>query len=187
MRLGTLWVSTSALCAMLALNASAQGIPPKAEIKLDDSFILGVRATVDEEEIEMAQWATTHGSTKAVRDFAKSLLAGHTSAQNTAQVIAYNLRIPLKIPADTDHAITNREQQQAAMHKLKGVTFDRAFLTAVEVEHVREIEKVNGWYASMGPSDTVKAYLHNIMPTLVKHQEGAEKLLAASNKTVAVH
>jgi predicted outer membrane protein len=187
MRLGTLSVSTSALCAMLALNLSAQGVPAPAEVKLDDSFILGVRATVDEEEIEMAQWAATHGSTKPVRDFAKSLLAGHTSAQNTAQVIAYNLKISLKIPADTDHAITSREQQQAALHQLKGAKFDRAFLTAVEVEHAREIEKVNGWYASMGPSDTVKAYLHDIMPTLIKHQQGAEKLLEASNKTVAVH
>jgi predicted outer membrane protein len=187
MRLATLSASIGALCATLAFNLPAQGIPAPAEIKLDDSYILGVRATVDEEEIEMAQWATTHGSTKAVRDFAKSLLAGHISAQNTAQVLAYNLKIPLHIPADTDQAITRREEQQASLHRLSGAKFDRAFLTAVEVEHVREIEKVNGWYASMAASDTVKAYLHNIMPTLVKHQEGAERLLNASNKTVAVH
>jgi predicted outer membrane protein len=187
MRLGTLSASISSLCAAFALHASAQGIPAPAEIKLDDSYILGVRATVDQEEIEMARWATTHGSTKPVRDFAKSLLAGHASAQNTAEVLAYNLKIPLKIPADTDQAITDREAEQASIRRLSGAKFDRAFLTAVEVEHVREIEKVNSWYASMATSDTVKTYLHDIMPTLVKHQQAAEKLLTAANKTVAVH
>jgi hypothetical protein len=58
---------------------------------------------------------------------------------------------------------------------------------AIRDEHTAEIDKVNGWYADGATSDSVKAYLHDIMPTLVKHQQTAEHLLATPGRTVAVH
>ena len=174
------------LCATLAIGAPAQGIT-HAVVTLDDSFILGVRANVDQEEIETARWATTHASAKPVRDFAQSLLRGHSNAQNAAMVLAYNLKVDLKVPGDTDLAIRRRsDDAQKSLRTLKGASFDRAFLTAIRDEHISEIEKVNNWYASIAASDSVKAYLHDIMPTLVKHQQTAERLLAAKPATVAV-
>jgi putative membrane protein len=186
MRSIAIWGSIGALCATIAGHASAQGIP-HYELTLDDSYILGVRANVDQEEIETARWATTHASNKQVREFAQSLLRGHSNAQNAAQLLAYQLKVELKIPGDTDQAIHDRNVAvQASLRGLKGTKFDRAFLVAIRDEHTSEIEKVNSWYASIAASDSVKAYLHDIMPTLVKHQQTAEKLLNGSPKAVAV-
>lgn len=173
------------LCVSMAIGASGQGIP-RAEIKLDDSFILGVRARVDQEEIESARWATTHASSNEVRQFAQSLLRGHSSAQNAALRLAVQLKTELKITGDTDQAISRRQvASQAALHVLKGKYFDRAFLTAVRDEHASEIDKVNRWYAEVADNDSVKAYLKEIMPTLVKHQQTAERLLAKTGTTIA--
>jgi putative membrane protein len=185
MKLATFASALGALCVPF-VGAAAQGIT-HAEITLDDSYILGVRANIDQEEIEISRMALTRGSTKPVRYFAKSLLAGHTNAQNAAEALGYNLKIPLKIPGDTDQAIRQRNaDEQASLRKLKGVKFDRAFLTAISVEHAREIQKVNTWYASMAVSDSVKAYLHDIMPSLTQHQQTADKLLGATGKAFAV-
>jgi putative membrane protein len=188
MRYTALLGSIGALCATIAVSASAQGIPAPAQITVDDSYILGVRANVDQSEIETARWAMTHGSTKAVRDFAQSLLRGHSAAQNQAEDLAKRLNIDLKIPADTDRAIRDRDSaQRLALHALSGAKYDHAFLFAIWDEHNAEIDKVNGWYASAATSDSVKAYLHAIMPTLVKHQQTAEKLMGGPPKVVAAH
>jgi putative membrane protein len=169
-------LASALLISAAALNA--QGIP-RAEIVLDDSFILGVRASVDQAEIETAQWAARHAARKDIRDFAQSLLRGHSSAQNAAKNIAAQLKVDLKIRKDTSDAIARRAAvAQAQLRKLSGRKFDQAFLTAIRDEHTSEIDKVNNWYASAAASDSVKAYLHTIMPTLIKHQQTAEKLLA---------
>lgn len=186
MRFTALLGSIGATFAMFSVNASAQGIT-HAEVTLDDSFILGVRANVDQEEIETARWAVTHGSTKQVRDFAQSLLRGHSNAQNAATALATQLKVELKIPGDTGQAISKRQAAaKASLRNLSGAKFDRAFLIAIRDEHTSEIDKVNNWYASIVASDSVKAYLHAIMPTLVKHQQTAEKLLAGGSKSVTV-
>ena len=177
MRYTALLGSIGAMCALATANASAQGIT-HAVITLDDSYILGVRASVDQEEIETARWAATHGSTKPVRDFAQSLLRGHANAQNAAKDLAAQFKTELKIPGDTSQAITKRgAAARASLRRLSGAKFDRAFLIAIRDEHTSEIDKVNNWYASVAASDSVKAYLHAIMPTLVKHQQTAEQLL----------
>jgi hypothetical protein len=60
-----------------------------------------------------------------------------------------------------------------------GTAFDRAFLKSVRDDHVGEIAKVNAWYGPAAKRDSVKAYLRTIMPTLAKHRDTAEKLLAS--------
>jgi putative membrane protein len=176
-----------ALCSALAATAVAQGIP-HAELKIDDTFILGTRANVDQEEIETARYAAAHASRKDVRLFAQSLLRGHVNAQNAASRLASQMNTRMQIAADTSAAISQRQRDtDAELRHLSGAKFDRAFLTAIRDEHAAEIDKVNSWYANVATSDSVKAYLHDIMPTLVKHQQGAERLLAATNRTVAVH
>lgn len=186
MRISILVGSVITLCAVGSAGAAAQGIP-RTEIVVDDAFILGTRVNVDQAEIETAQWAAKHASSKQVREFAQSLLRGHSNAQNAAQVLAANLRIELKILGDTSKALNWRtDAAKSEMRRLKGAKFDRAFLTAIRDEHASEIEKVNGWYASAATSDSVKAYLQAITPTLVKHQQTAARLLSSSGKTVAV-
>ena len=58
-----------------AFMALRQGIYTAHALPMDDATILGLRATVDEEEIESAQWAIKHASSPAVRDFARTAVA----------------------------------------------------------------------------------------------------------------
>jgi len=171
----------------LAVAASGQGIP-RAEITLDDSYILGVRASVDQAEIEAARWQAVHGSSAEVRSFAQSLLKGHANAQNAAKDLAARMKVDLRITGDTNDAINWRKAvAKSSLEQLSGTKRDRAFLMAIRDEHAAEITKVNSWYASIAASDSVKAYLHAIMPTLVKHEQTATRLLSTiDRKSVAV-
>jgi predicted outer membrane protein len=173
------------LVAWLVL-ASMQGIPVVPPVPMNDAAILGARTTVDEEEIESAQWAVQHASTPAVRSFARSLLRGHGSAQNSAEGIADRLQIRMTIPADTDEAIIGRHNaEMASLRAAHGRQFDRVFLEAVRDDHMNEIAKVTDWYIPAAKNDSVRIYLHDIMPTLNRHQMEAEKLLKQTPATVA--
>lgn len=175
------------LSGALAAGALAQGIP-HPEIKLDDSFILGTRAAVDQEELATARYAAAHADRTDIRAFAVSLERGHRSAQGEASKLARDMHVELKITGDTSDAIMQRQRAaDAALRHLHGAAFDRAFLEAIRDEHTAEINKVTGWYASVAASDSVKAYLHEIMPTLVSHRQTAERLLRAASPTVAAH
>jgi len=179
--------AAAALTAALASGALAQGIS-HPEIKLDDSFILGTRAAIDQEEIATARYAAAHADRADVRAFATSLLRGHRSAQGEASKLAGDMHVELKITGDTSDAIMQRQRAaDAALRHLKGAAFDRAFLEAIRDEHTAEIDKVTGWYASVAASDSVKSYLHEIMPTLVAHQQRAERLLRSTSRPAAAH
>jgi predicted outer membrane protein len=157
-----------------------QGLPARVADTMNDAAILGIRAVVDQEEIETARWAATHSTSPRVKAFTQSLLRGHSNAQNTAAALATRLRIERKIPGDSDSAIVRRHREtMSALHQLHGTAFDRAFLKSVRDDHVSEIAKVGAWYGPGAKRDSVKAYLQAIMPTLAKHRDAAEKLLAS--------
>jgi putative membrane protein len=157
-----------------------QGLPARVADSMNDAAILGLRAIVDQEEIETARWAATHSTSPRVRAFTQSLLRGHSSSQNTAAALATRLKIERKVPNDSDSAVQRRHRQtMATLRTLHGAAFDRAFLTSVRDEHVAEIAKVNAWYGPGAKRDSVKAYLQAIMPTLAKHRDTAEKLLGS--------
>jgi putative membrane protein len=170
---------TSAPGALEAAElAPRQGLPTRVADTMNDAAILGLRAVVDQEEIETARWAATHSTSPRVKTFTQSLLRGHSNAQNTAAALAARLKIERKIPGDSDSAIGRRHREtMATLRELHGTAFDRAFLRSVRDDHVAEIAKVNDWYGPAAKRDSVKAYLQAIMPTLMKHRDTAAQLL----------
>jgi putative membrane protein len=155
-----------------------QGLPARVADTMNDAAILGLRAVVDQSEIETARWAATHATSPRVKAFTQSLLRGHSNAQNTAAALATRLKIERKVPGDSDSAIVHRHREtMAALRQLHGAAFDRAFLRSVRDDHVAEIAKVSGWYGPGAKRDSVKAYLVAILPTLRKHRDTAEQLL----------
>lgn len=156
-----------------------QGLPPHVADTVDDAVILGLRAVVDQEEIETARWMSTHTRSPGVKTFTRSLLRGHSNAQSTAAALATRLRIERKTPADSDSAVVRRHHDaMASLRRLSGAERDRAFLRSVRDDHIGEIAKVNGWYGPAARRDSVKAYLQAIMPTLARHRDTAARLLA---------
>jgi putative membrane protein len=147
-------------------------------ITMTDGYILGLRNMVDEEEIETARLAIGKASDDSVRAFARSLLHGHSNAQNSASAFGKRLDITLMIPADSDSAIVHRHRAEVArLMKLNGAQFDRAFLTYVRDDHIATIARVRNWYAPAADNAQVKKYLQDIMPTLQAHQRTAAHLL----------
>ncbi|MGH7583305.1 MAG: DUF4142 domain-containing protein [Gemmatimonadales bacterium] len=154
---------------------------------LTDGAILGLRATVDQEEIETARLAAKKAHDPRVRTFTKSLLRGHTNAQVSATELAKRWKIPLRIFADSDSAIVRRHRaDMTRLRALKGALFDRVFLESVRDDHANEIAKDTSWYLPAAQNDSVKMYLREIMPTLRKHLATAEKLLD-DRKIAAAH
>jgi predicted outer membrane protein len=183
MRLKVITIALGALCGVcVGPGLAAQGIPVAPPDTVGDAHILGLRAVVDQQEIETARWAASHTKSRQVKDFTASLLRGHTNAQNTAAALADRLHIERRIPADSNAAIVTRHQvTMASLRRLSGAEFDRVFLQAIRDEHASEIDKVNNWYGPAAKNDSVKAYLTAIMPTLVKHRDTATRLLGTKS------
>ncbi|MGH7522969.1 MAG: DUF4142 domain-containing protein [Gemmatimonadales bacterium] len=177
MRIIAALTALGALC-LPGVPVAAQGLPPRVADSMNDAAILGLRAIVDQSEIETARLAAQRSSSPQVRAFTQSLLRGHSTAQNTAAALAVRLKIERKVPGDSDSAVTTRHRTtMATLRGLHGAAFDHAFLVSVRNEHVEEIARVNDWYTPGAQRDSVKAYLIAIMPTLEKHRDTAERLL----------
>ncbi len=159
-------------------HVAAHRVTADTMYTMNDGYIFGLRNMVDQEEIETARLAIGRASNPKVVSFARLLLHGHSSAQNSASALGKRLGITLRIPADSDSAIVHRHRAEVArLTKLHGTAFDRVFLTYVRDDHIATIARVNTWYLPAASNDSVKAYLHSIMPTLESHEKTAAQLL----------
>ena len=124
----------------------------------------------DNAEIKAGQAAQDMGSTQAVKDYGKMLVADHTKAKDqTSQVaMAMNVPVPTGTPPDAD-----AELKMAT--SMSGTGFDKDFLSAMVKDHQKAIDMFTQESSSSDPAQ-VTDLAKQTLPTLKKHLETAQKL-----------
>ena len=138
---------------------------------------------VNQMEITLAKDAQRQG-TKAVKDYAATLITDHTAADKdlTAFAKAHQLTT---IPADKPTTDADRQddkdmtQQMAHLKTLKGADFDKEFLSMMVEGHEKTLAKLD---TAMGmvTSDELKTAIQNVKPTVQKHADQARDLQKAA-------
>jgi putative membrane protein len=124
----------------------------------------------DNAEIKAGQAAEDMGSTQAVKDFGKMLVADHTKAKDQARQVAMALNVPVPTGTTPD---ADAELKMAT--SMSGAGFDKDFLSAMVKDHQKAIDMFQQEAGSSDPAQ-VTDLAKQSLPTLKKHLQTAQSL-----------
>lgn len=131
---------------------------------VDRNFIIrAAQANLAEVQLsELALQRSTRAS-REVQRFAQQMVEDHTGATARLSQVALQKNVILPIELDAQHrAIGNR------LSKLSGEEFDRAYLNAMENDHLASVELFQN-QARQGEDPDVRAFARKTLPALRGH------------------
>jgi putative membrane protein len=123
-------------------------------------------------EVEMGKLAQKQGQSKDVKAFGKTLVQDHTSADKKVKALAKQEKAQL-----TAEAPAMKHDDLGT-----GAEFDSKFAKSMLEDHKKDIEEVKtARDATNDPK--LKTLLDELLPTLEKHRDTAQKLADSSGKS----
>jgi putative membrane protein len=166
-------IATAAAALVLIGNAAhAQAARP------NDAQIAHIAYTAGQIDIANAEQAVKKSKTKAVQEFAQSMLRDHKAVNDQALALVKKLNVTPQ-DNDTSKAITKAQaDKRAELEKLSGSAFDKAYAQNEAAYH----KTVNGALEQTLIPSASNAELKSLLQTGLKifqgHQQHAEHVAA---------
>jgi len=149
---------------LLGLALLATGAPALAADPPATSEVLGKLHESNQKEIAMGKMAQKNGKSKEVTSYGKMLVKDHTAADKKVLKLAKDEKIELPAPP-------------AAKDDMPmGAEFDAAFAKSMVDDHKKDIDEVTK-ARDATTDDKLKKLLGDMLPTLQKHEDTAQKLV----------
>jgi putative membrane protein len=155
----------------LALAAPVASARPAAGSPADHSFLVGA-ARNNLAEIAGGKLALSKSHSKAVRDYARSVIADHQRAQ--AKLAAVARATHTTLPTEPSAAA---KRDAARLASMSGDTFNRRYFSRQIVDHRKAMGAIL-LELHAGDVDPAVAYASSMMPVTTSHMEMARKDLA---------
>lgn len=148
------------------------------EFSTKEEFLAHVQH-VNEMEIQAGQLAQKNATNPKVKQFGMTLVTDHKKAQ--AKIKSMMPAATASAPNDpkmmNDPKMKEHHEKMEAMKAMKGLEFERAFLTAMVAGHKDTLDMLEA-YQSKADDQKVKSLITELMPTIKLHHTTAENLLA---------
>jgi putative membrane protein len=136
--------------------------------------VLGSLHESDQKEIQAGEIAQKNGKSKAVRDYGKMLVKDHTAADQKVSALAQKERVDLV--AATPAPGANEMGTMAT-----GPDFDKKFAQEMLDDHRKAIAAMTA-ARDRTTDPELRKLLTDLLPTLEKHADAAEKIVGAGLK-----
>jgi putative membrane protein len=114
-------------------------------------------------EVQLGNYAATHASSDAVKNFGQRMVTDHTQVNNQLKTVAQNKNFTL--PTQMNH---KNQSDFDKLTKLSGADFDRQYITHMIHDHHKDIKEFQK-EADKGSDPDVKAFASNTLPILQQH------------------
>ena len=121
----------------------------------------------DQKEIEAGKLAQKNGQSQQVRDYGKMLVKDHTAADKKVAGLAKKEKVNLTEGAPSS---------MSDMSGMAGSNFDRTFARDMVDDHKKDIAEVTEARDNT-KDENLKKLLTDLLPTLQKHEEAAQKIV----------
>lgn len=128
--------------------------------------VLGKLHASNRKEIDMGKMAQKSGQSKEVKDFGKTLVKDHTAADKKVLGLAKKQKIELPAPPPMQH------------DDMTGADFDKKFAQSMLDDHKKDVSEATAARDSTADTE-LKKLLTDLVPTLQKHLDTAQKLADA--------
>jgi putative membrane protein len=141
-----------------------------------DPQIAHIVVTANQVDIDAGKVAERKGSSKDVRAFGKQMVTDHTAVNKSAAALVKKLKVKPE-PNDTSASLKKGgDENLAALAKLKGKAFDKAYVDHEVAYHQAVIDAVDKTLIPSAKNEELKALIVKVRPALVQHLEHARHL-----------
>ena len=169
----------ASLC--LAVPAFAQSAPAAAPAAPaaagpTDPQIAAIVVAANQVDIDAAKLAKSKTKNKDVKQFAETMITDHTAVNKQAKELVKKLKVKPEAN-DTSKALEKGgKDNEAALKKLKGAEFDKAYVDHEVAYHQQVIDAINNVLIPNAKNAELKDLLTKVAPAIQAHLEHAKKL-----------
>jgi putative membrane protein len=154
----------------------AQTSPDKAGAGPNDAQIAAIVVAANQADIDAAKVAKTRGSDKGVKEFAATMIRDHESVNKQAKDLVKKLKVKPQ-PSDTSRALQQGDRENlAALKKLKGAAFDKAYVDHEVAYHQQVLDAINSTLLPNAKNAELKGLIEKVTPAFQAHLEHAKQL-----------
>jgi putative membrane protein len=161
----------------LASGAWALGAGPT------DPQIAAIVVTANQVDIDAGQLARSKSVSKDVQEFAQRMIVDHGSVNKSAAELVAKLHVTPETNATSESLQQGGDQNLAALKKLSGGAFDRAYVSHEVAYHQAVLDALDKTLVPNAKNEELKALLVKVRPAFVAHLEHAKRIAATLNKS----
>jgi putative membrane protein len=154
----------------LPLAAGAQAVT--------DPQIAHIVVTANQVDIDAGKLASTQATSPQVKQFGALMVTDHTGVNKAAVELATKLKVTPEDNPTSQSLKKGGEDNVAALKKLKGAAFDKAYVDHEVVYHQQVLDAVDKVLLPGATNAELKALLEKTRPAFVAHLEHAKKVQA---------
>jgi putative membrane protein len=170
------------LCAALSLIAFA----PRAwaaDAAPNDAQIAAIVVAANQADIDAGNVARERSKTKDVQDFAVRMVTDHTGVNKQASDLVTKLHVKPESNPTSESLKKGGEDNVAALQKLSGAAFDKAYVDHEVAYHQSVLDAVDKTLIPNAKNPELKALLEQARPVFAAHLEHAKTIQASLGKT----
>lgn len=169
------------VAAALILSATAHSEDQKA--LPTDPQIVAIVATANQVDIDAGKLATSKAAAKEVKAFAQVMVADHSGVNKSAKDLAARLNVTPESNATSNSLQQGGDDNLAALKKLDGAAFDRAYVDHEVAYHQAVLDAVDRTLIPAAQNAELKALLVKVRPAFVAHLAHAKQLQSMLGKS----
>ncbi len=143
---------------------------------INDAQIAHIAVTANSVDSAAGMLAEKKGASKAVKDFAKTMVTDHSGVNKQAVALVTKLNVT---PEDNDTSKQLKSGGDANLAKLQGLTgkaFDKAYIDNEVAYHQAVLDALDKTLIPNAQNADLKALLEKVRPAVAAHLDMAKKL-----------
>ena len=169
---------TSTWCSLAAAMMLLTSTAAYAADKPSDPQIAHIAYTAGDLDIKTAQLALEKSKNKAVRDFADNMVKDHTAVNDQALALVKKLNVTPEDNATSKGLADQAADKQAALAKLSGTAFDKAYVDNEVAYHKTVNDALAKTLIPSASNAELKSFLETGLKIFQGHEQHAEHLAA---------
>jgi putative membrane protein len=141
-----------------------------------DPQIAAIVVAANQADIDAGKLAERRGHDQAVKDFAKRMVTDHTGVNQAAIALVHELHVTPEDNSTSESLKRGGEQNVAALGKLRGHTFDTAYIDHEVTYHQNVLDALDKVLIPNAHNPQLKSLLVKVRPAFVDHLEHAKSI-----------
>lgn len=158
---------------MFGVAHAQSGAPAAAPT---DPQIAAIVVAANQADIDAAKVAKSHTKNKEVKEFADTMIRDHESVNKQAKALVKKLKVEPQ-PSPTSKSLTEGGKENiAALKKLKGHAFDKAYVDHEVAYHQQVLDAINSTLLPNAKNPELKGLIEKVTPAFQAHLDHAKQL-----------
>jgi putative membrane protein len=150
-----------------------------------DPQIAAIVVTANQVDIDAGTLAKSKAHSKDVKEFAQLMITDHSGVNKAATELVQKLHVTPQASPTSETLQQGGDQNLAALKKLSGAAFDKAYVDHEVAYHEAVLRAVDKTLIPSAQNAELKALLVKVRPAFAAHLDHAKRLQAQLGKSGA--